>query len=91
MPGIAQSCPEVAANTFDYIKQNPYATIKEISEVLKISERSAKNHIALLRGTFIQRSGSDTKGHWIIKWMLKRVQHDSVGVQYDGLASSAGR
>ena len=66
-PEVAQSCPEVAAKTFDYIKQNPYATIKEISKALKISERTVKNHIALLRGTFIQRSGSDTKGHWIIK------------------------
>ena len=65
-PEIAQSCPEIAGETFAYIKQNPYATIKEISRALGISERTVKNHIALLRGTFIQRSGSDTKGFWQI-------------------------
>ena len=65
-PEIAQSCPEIAEETFAYIKQNPYATIKEISRALGISERTVKNHIALLRGTFIQRSGSDTKGFWQI-------------------------
>lgn len=46
--------------------ENNSATIKEIHEELGISERTVKNHIALLRDRFIKRIGSDTKGHWEI-------------------------
>lgn len=65
-PEIAQSCPEIAQRTFEFIKENPYATINEIHNALNISERTVKNHIALLRDKFIKRIGSDTKGHWEI-------------------------
>ncbi|MCR4800689.1 MAG: hypothetical protein K5860_09295 [Bacteroidales bacterium] len=34
--------------------------------MLGISQRTVKNHIALLRDKFIKRVGSDTKGHWEI-------------------------
>ena len=68
VPEIAQrlprDCPEIAQRTYLALVQNPYATIKELSNSLKISPRTVKSHIALLRDKFIKRIGSDTKGHW---------------------------
>ena len=63
---MTENCPEIAQRTFEFIKKNPYATINDIHNALNISERTVKNHIALLRDKFIKRVGSDTKGHWEI-------------------------
>lgn len=63
---LPRDCPEIAQRTYLYIRDNPYATINQIHNALNISERTVKNHIALLRDKFIKRIGSDTKGHWEI-------------------------
>ncbi len=63
---LPRDCPEIAQRTLLYIMENNSATIKEIHEELGISERTVKNHIALLRDRFIKRIGSDTKGYWEI-------------------------
>lgn len=61
-----RDCPEIAQRTFMAIANNPNATIEELSNMLQISPRTVKNHIAILRDKFIKRVGSDTKGHWEI-------------------------
>ena len=63
---LPRNCPEIAQRTYLYIAENPNATIKEIHAALGISERTVKNHLALLKDKFIKRIGSDTKGHWEI-------------------------
>lgn len=63
---LPRDCPEVAQKTFEYICENPNATIKQIHESLGFSERTVKNHIAILKGQFIERVGSDTRGYWKI-------------------------
>ncbi len=63
---LPRDCPEVAQKTYLAISSNPFATIDELSKMLGISQRTVKNHIALLRDKFIKRVGSDTKGHWEI-------------------------
>ena len=63
---LPRNCPEIALKTYFAITQNPYATIDELSKMTGNSPRTVKNHIALLRGKFIKRIGSDTKGHWEI-------------------------
>jgi len=61
-----RDCPEIAQRTFMAIANNPNATIEELSNMLQISPRTVKYHIAILRDKFIKRIGSDTKGHWEI-------------------------
>ena len=63
---LPRDCPEIALKTYLAIAQNPNATIDELSKRTGNSPRTVKNHIALLRGKFIKRIGSDTKGHWEI-------------------------
>ena len=58
---------EIALKTFLALKSNPRATAKELSEVLGISLRTVKNHLALLKQSgCINRVGSDKSGHWEI-------------------------
>ena len=61
-----QKIPKAARDTYLAIKDNPSATIAELSEKLNIAPRTVKNHIAILKEKFIRRVGSDTKGYWEI-------------------------
>ena len=57
--------PEIAQRTFDEILKNPKATLSELSEKLEISDRTVKNHIALLKeANVIERVGGKTYGYW---------------------------
>jgi len=54
--------------TLKTIKKNPYITIRELSETLALSERTIKNHLAMLKKTeLIIRIGSDKTGYWEIQ------------------------
>lgn len=65
--------PEGAQRTFEEIRLNPHATIKELSQKVKLSERTIKKHIALLKKAgFIKRVGSKTHGYWEIVPETKR-------------------
>ena len=56
---------EIAQRTFDEILKNPKATLSELSEKLEISDRTVKNHIALLKeANVIERVGGKTYGYW---------------------------
>ena len=61
---LPKDCPKIAQKTYLAIAANPYVTIEELSKKLKISSRTVKYHIALLRDKFIKRVGSDKTGHW---------------------------
>jgi predicted HTH transcriptional regulator len=59
--------PETARKTFEYIKDHPESTNKEIGKALEITERSVRNHCAILKDTgYIRRNGSDKTGFWEI-------------------------
>lgn len=71
VPQVAQrlpkEVPQVAQRTFDFIKFQPKSTLAEMSRELGISERSIKNHIAVLKKEgFIERVGGKTYGYWKI-------------------------
>ena len=71
VPQVAQrlpkEVPQVAQRTFDFIKFQPKSTLAEMSRELGISERSIKNHIAVLKKDgFIERVGGKTYGYWKI-------------------------
>lgn len=62
---IGPKWPKVAQSTLEAIIQDPYITIGQLSEVLKLSERTIKNRIVLLkREGLITRIGSRTSGYW---------------------------
>ena len=62
---LPKDCPKIAQSTLEAIIQDPYITIGQLSEVLKLSERTIKNRIALLkREGLITRIGSRTSGYW---------------------------
>ncbi len=64
---VPSECPEIAINTYLAIKQNPYATLEELSKELGITDRSIKTHISLLKQfNLIERVGGKTHGHWQI-------------------------
>ena len=63
---LHREIPKSAQRTFLAIAENPNATIEDLSKNLGISVRTVNNQIALLRGKFIQRVGSDKTGHWEI-------------------------
>lgn len=59
--------------TFEAIRDNPWATRKELSEDLGITDRAVASHIAFLRREgYIMRTGGKTFGHWMVistpKW-----------------------
>ena len=63
-----RECPDFAQKTYEFLCSNPNATIKEMSEKLDISVRTVNNHISALKTAgLIERMGSDTSGHWLIK------------------------
>ena len=62
---LPKDCPKIAQSTLEAIIQDPYITIGQLSEVLKLSERTIKNRIVLLkREGLITRIGSRTSGYW---------------------------
>jgi predicted HTH transcriptional regulator len=51
-----------------YLKENPTATIKTLSEVLTLSTRAIEKQIAKLKTEGkLERIGSARKGHWEVK------------------------
>ena len=59
--------PKTAEQTFDYLKEHPAATNQEIAAALNISDRSVRTHCSILKNAgYINRTGSDKKGEWII-------------------------
>ncbi len=51
----------------DLLKQNPYYTSRELSEITDQSLRKIEKYITLLKyKNVIKRVGSDTKGYWMI-------------------------
>ena len=42
---LPKDCPKIAQSTLEAIIQDPYITIGQLSEVLKLSERTIKNRI----------------------------------------------
>lgn len=70
-PKTSQRLPKELSDsvkrTFIAIKQNPDATLEELSETLGITDRSIKSHIAILKEEgFIIRDGGKTYGRWKI-------------------------
>ena len=64
---LHRDCPDFAQRTYEYLCNNPSATINEMSQNLSISVRTVNNHLSVLKKLgFIERVGSDTKGHWKI-------------------------
>ena len=64
---LPKDCPKIAQSTLEAIIQDPYITIGQLSEVLKLSERTIKNRIVLLkREGLITRIGSRTSGYWVV-------------------------
>ena len=64
---LPKDCPIAAQKTYLAIEDNPYATLSELSDKVGVSERSIKNHIALLKEAgLIVRIGSRTIGYWKI-------------------------
>ena len=61
---LPRDCPEIAQKTYLAIAANPYATIDELSVKLKISPRTVRYHISLLRDKFIKRVGAKKNGYW---------------------------
>ena len=67
---LPKEVPEIAQRTFEEIVKNPKATLSELSEKLELSDRTVKNHIALLKEAgIIERVGGKTHGYW--KVLLK--------------------
>ena len=42
---LPKDCPKIAQSTLEAIIQDPYITIGQLSEVLKLSERTIKNRV----------------------------------------------
>lgn len=67
MENIPSIFPKTAEQTFDYLKEHPAATNQEIAAALNISDRSVRTHCSILKNAgYINRTGSDKKGEWII-------------------------
>lgn len=65
---LPSKLPKSAQKTLKKIAQNPSITIRQLGEGLDLSERTIKNHLALLKKTgLIVRSGSDKTGYWRLK------------------------
>lgn len=62
---LPSKLPKAAQKILEGITQNPSVTIRQLSEDLSLSERTIKNHLALLKklGLMI-RVGSDKTGYW---------------------------
>jgi len=64
-PELHPNCTLTALEIFDLIKENKYITIKEMSEKIKVAERTIKYHIKELKEKkLIKRVGSDKSGYW---------------------------
>ena len=63
---LPQELPQAVQKNFRAIAKNSSATIPELSKTLEVSQRTVKNHIAILRDKYIRRVGSNTKGYWEI-------------------------
>ena len=61
---LPSKLPKSAQTTLKAIIENPDITIRELNETLALSERTIKNHLAILKKAgFISRVGSDKTGH----------------------------
>ena len=57
----------IVEENFRYLKEHPAATNQEIAAALNISDRSVRTHCSILKNAgYINRTGSDKKGEWII-------------------------
>ena len=53
---------------FNCLKENPYITYDELSEKLKKGRNTIRLNIKKLKAlNFVERIGSDKKGHWLVK------------------------
>ncbi len=67
--GIAQRIPkgfgDVEIKVYEFVVNNPSATIARIAQELGVAERTVKNHLAKLKKCGkISRVGGKTHGHW---------------------------
>ncbi len=67
---IRRLYPELSDMTWavlSHINENPYSTSAQIGNIVGISDRMVRKHIALLRKSgLIRRQGSNKTGHWEI-------------------------
>lgn len=57
--------PQNTEELYIVLKQNPFATVKELQEKLGIAERTVKKYIAQLKEyKLIERIGNNKKGYW---------------------------
>jgi len=65
--GSQKSSQKSSQKIIDAIKENPEVTIKELADMLRISDRAVKKNIAILKKKgIIRRVGPDKGGHWEI-------------------------
>ena len=62
-----EKLPENAVKIFDIIKNNPYSTLDELSNLLSISRVAVKNNLSKLKEKgLIERIGAPKGGYWKI-------------------------
>ena len=62
-----EKLPERQLLILSAIKENPYATGKEMSETLSVTQRTIERDLAeLQKQGIIRRAGSDKTGRWVV-------------------------
>lgn len=64
---LPSKLPSGLESTYNALVMNPYATNKELGQIVGVSDRSIRTHIKQLKSEgFIIRVGSDKSGYWEI-------------------------